>query len=193
MTSEVSAVVGVDLSLTSTGVALVHPDGSVETGLITTKMASPETLLTRAERANTVREEFVEYMYKTLPARGVVVVEGPAPNAKFGKPWDRAGLWWMIVNWCVGSGIPIVEVPPTSRCKYLCGKGNQGKDVVLASAIKRYPEIDIVNNNVADAVGLAMMGRRAIGVPYEDSLPQTHLDAMKGVRWEAFEERIVRT
>jgi Holliday junction resolvasome RuvABC endonuclease subunit len=65
---------------------------------------------------------------------------------------------------------------------YATGRGNKHeKDEVTVALIRRYADAPIQNNDEADATGLAMMGARLLGEPYEKSLPQTHLRAMEGL------------
>jgi crossover junction endodeoxyribonuclease RuvC len=80
-------------------------------------------------------------------------------------------------------GSPVVEVAPALLKKYATGKGNAGKDEVLAAAIRRYPMANITCNDIGDAVVLAAMGARHLGEPIESSLPQVNHTAMEKVAW----------
>ena len=73
---------------------------------------------------------------------------------------------------------PILTVPPPTRAMFATGRGNAGKDEVLAAAIRRYPAWGIAGNDIADATVLAAIGARLLGHPLEESLPQTHLRAL---------------
>lgn len=176
-------VVGVDLSLTSTGVAQVNPNGVIDTWLVKSKAptSGSETLLSRLDRHMGIVSKITDGFSNNH--NKFIALEGPALNSRHGKQWDRAGLWWSLVDTLVFAGYHVVEIPPNNRAKYATGKARVDKDVVLASAIKRYPEADITNNNIADAVILAAMAARHLGFPLEDSLPQTHVDALNGVHW----------
>lgn len=180
-------VVGVDLSLTETGLALIYPTGVIDVWTIKSKAPKEDTLATRYIRKEGISSDLAGLVRAAAvigKKRPLVVIEGPAFASKYGKQWDRAGLWWDVVSHCFQGGFDIVEVPPNVRAKYGAGKA-ANKDVVLASVIKRYPDVEVTNNNVADALLLAAMGRRFLGSPIEESLPQTHLDAMKSVKWES--------
>ena len=73
---------------------------------------------------------------------------------------------------------------PTARAKYGTGKGNAAKDAVLAAVIRRYPAVDVTGNDEADALILAAMGARHLGIPLELSpVPGPCLDALLKVRW----------
>ena len=170
-------VAGIDLSLTSTGLAVIGPDG-VQVHRIQSKGHKDATLIERVVRLRRIAVELDD----RLTGGDLIVIEQPAYSRTTGHMHDRSGLWWLIVN-SLSWHTPVVEVAPTARCKYATGKGNASKDAVLAAVVRRYPDVDVTGNDVADALVLAAMGARALGHPIEASLPQTHLDAMAKVAW----------
>jgi crossover junction endodeoxyribonuclease RuvC len=175
-------VAGIDLSLTSTGVALIttQPDPDRHTRRIESKGQAKATL---AER-NTRLTRLARAVTDEAGGADLIVIEQPAYSRQVGSMHDRSGLWWLVVNILVEDYTgTVVEVSPTTRARYATGKGNAAKDLVLASVIKRYPDWDVTGNDVADALVLAAMGARHLGYPIEMSLPATHLAAMAGVAW----------
>jgi crossover junction endodeoxyribonuclease RuvC len=179
-------VIGLDLSLTSTGVAVATQDGAV-TDRITSKPVPNATLEDRDERLWGIRARVLDH----ASGADLIVVEGPSYGSTTGHQHDRAGLWWLVVDALLRRGQRIVEVPPSSRMKYATGRGNASKDDVLSAVIRRYPHIDVNGNDEADALILAAMGARWLGHPLEGQyhgtaapfLPQTHLAAMDAVHW----------
>jgi crossover junction endodeoxyribonuclease RuvC len=114
----------------------------------------------------------------------LIVLEAPSPGqSRQAGEHLRAGLWWHLVIKLRVKGYPVVEVPPANLKRCATGKGNSPKDHVLAVVIKRYPQVDISSNDIADAVALAMMGARHLGFPVEDSLPQANLAALDRISW----------
>jgi len=180
-------VVGIDLSLTSTGLAEIRwgdPGGGRTHTVCTRRVESngraDDTLADRQKRLH----RLLRSVYDWAGGADLVVIEGPAFSRTTGHMHDRSGLWWMVVDYLTEEfGSLIVEVTPTSRCRYATGKGNAGKDQVLAAAVKRYPDVDVTGNDIADALVLAAMGARHLGHPIDASLPQTHLDAMIKICW----------
>lgn len=170
-------VVGIDPSLTNTGIAIVD-NGKVSVRSIPTKPKG-KSLEDRWHRLNSIRNDVCMAAWDA----DVVVIEGPAYAKSMGSMHDRSGLWWMILDFLYSEeefkGV-IYQVPPTSRAKYAV-RGNAGKDEVLLTVAKRYPNIDFSNNDEADALVLAAMGCRLIDEPLEDSLAQTNLDALKKI------------
>ena len=177
-------VAGIDLSLTSTGIARACwdvPGDGVETitRRVQSKGAVDATLLERDARLSLLVATITDEVWDAR----LVVIESPAYASVSGHAHDRSGLWWCLVRTLLYRGIAVVEVTPQHRMQYATGKGNAGKDTVLAAAVKRYATWDITGNDVADAVVLAAMGARAVGRPIDEPMPQAHLRAMTRVRW----------
>lgn len=186
-----TSVVGIDLSLTSTGVAVVNHKGATAVQRVRSKAPStprnaktgkpePATLEQRHERLQSIWRKVVQLARWAE----LVVVEQPAFSAQGGQHHDRSGLWWDVVHELLNLGVPLVEVTPGAVKKYATGKGNAGKDDVLAAVVRRYAAVaEVGNNDEADALVLAAMGARHLGFPLEESLPTKHLEALEAVRW----------
>ena len=183
MLSQNRPIVGIDLSLTSTGVTVIGVDGTITTHLVKSKGAKGASLSERALRLLGIQIGVLEL----VPVNAFVVIEQPAYSQTGGSHHDRSGLWWHLVQdlYSVGFDADITEVTPGGLKKYATGKGNASKDTVLAAVVKRYADIDVTDNNVADSVVLAAMGARHEGHPIEDHLPLAHLASMDAVRWSA--------
>jgi crossover junction endodeoxyribonuclease RuvC len=181
-------IVGLDLSLTSTGYCrlelqpgVVGPEAvTITTRRIESKPSKDPTLARRSTRLRKIAGQVT-----SLCAQGdLVCVEGPTYASTTGAAHDRAGLWWLIVGRLTGAGLNVVEIPPANVKTYATGKGNAGKDAVLAAVVMRYQNlVTVTGNDVADALILAAMGARWIGQPIEDTIPATHLRATRTVRW----------
>jgi crossover junction endodeoxyribonuclease RuvC len=161
-------VLGVDLSLTSTGIA---------TGHVTLRHRPPKDL-TGLHRMRWIRTQVL-----ALAALAeLVVIEGLAYASHTGKASERAGLWWMVMDALDEIGAHVAVVSPAGRAKYATGKGNAGKDAVLAAVVKRYPGFEVSGNDQADALVLAAMGLDHLGEPLA-VMPQTHRAALDAVQW----------
>ena len=173
-------IVGLDLSLTSIGIAVIT-DGTATTDRILSKGTKAANLAARERRLRTLMNKISDHTTNA----DLIVIEGPSyGQARQGGQHDRAGLWWLVVSntlrWA--DAPPLVEVPPAARAKYATGKGNAAKDQVLAAVIRRYPHVMVDGNDEADALVLAAMGARHLGAPIDD-LPKVHLEAMVKVAW----------
>lgn len=177
-----NTVVGIDLSLRSTGIAVIHSDGAVTTRTVTSTGKADDDLAAREHRLYVLTQRIVQNGrgYGSPP---LVVIEQPAFSRTVGSQHDRSGLWWFVVRGLVEDGCRVVEVSPTARATYATGKGNAAKDRVLAAVVRRYPGVEVDGNDQADALVLAAMGARHLGRPIDDPMPATHLRAMSAVRW----------
>jgi crossover junction endodeoxyribonuclease RuvC len=186
----VTIAMGLDLSLTGSGVAVLRSpervafsdDPAAEVYTFGERGSNSDTLYERIERIERLVELILGVVHNSMEWPDVVMIEQPAYDQSTGKTHDRSGLWWDVVRSLAKiKAIPVIEVG-TSKVKiYATGKGTNRKDAIMAAAIRRYPEIEISNNNESDAAVLAAMGMRLLGAPIEESLPQTHLRAMEGL------------
>jgi len=176
-------VVGVDTSMTRTGIALAYEDLPPMLYSITSTGHKGDDWRTRYLRLVHLRDEIVE----CIPGGSLVMIESPSYGSQSTSMHDRSGLWWWMYDALNLKGCHIVTVAPSQRMKYATGKGNAAKDAVLAAAVRRYDRITIKNNDEADAVVMMAMGCRLIGRPVDD-VPKTHLAALDKIEftpWEA--------
>lgn len=169
-------VTGLDLSLTSTGLAVLV-DGTAHVTRLGSTPAG-DTVTHRHHRLLWIANEVLEW----CTGSDLVVLEGPSYGSTTGHQHDRSGLWWLVVHRVLNAGLPLAVVPPTSRARYATGKGNAGKDAVLVAVVRRYPEVDVTGNDQADALVLAAMGARKLGHPI-DAVPKPCRLAMGGAAW----------
>lgn len=177
-------VTGIDSSLTSAGVAQIawrdSPNPMVTLDRVQSKGTKFDTIAQRSIRLRTMAGRITGLAVGS----DLVVIEGPSFASSGGSGHDRSGLWWLIVARLTGMNLPVVEVPPTTLKVYATGRGRVDKDEVLAAVIKRYAHAaDVTGNDVADALALAAIGMRHLGVPIEPSLPETHTRALKGIKF----------
>jgi crossover junction endodeoxyribonuclease RuvC len=172
--STVPLVVGIDFSMTSTGIA--RSDGLLTH--VFSKGKQDDSLQAREARLRRIVREVVKY----VDGAELVLIEGPSYASKFGHAHDRSGGWWLLVSALLEAVPRVVEITPTSRMTYATGKGNAAKDLVLAETVKRYPQWDVKDNDAADALVLCAMGMDHLGHPIVE-LPQTHRRTLAKVAW----------
>lgn len=155
-------VTGLDLSLASTGWAMVT-DRQVEVGRITSKPAGAH-LNDRSTRLRTITQR----VWNHAAAADLVVIESPTYSGKTtGHMHDRSGLWWLVTARLTGAGIPTIEVELHTLKIFATGKGNTDKDGVLLAAARTFPQVPITGNDEADALWLAALGARYLGHPID--------------------------
>lgn len=161
-------VLALDLALTTTGYA--GPSGS--------GTFSPPTEADRGmARLAWIRDEVLFLAEGT----DLVVLEGYS-FASRGRQHATGELGGVVRLALWERAVPVVEVPPSSLKKYATGKGNSGKDQVLAAAIRRLG-FKGHDHNEADALWLLAMTRDHYGLPDVPSVPKAHRSALDGVEW----------
>lgn len=180
-------IVGLDLSLTATGVAAVDLAERNVRFVLVKSPAEGDEISDTVARINTAVDR-IKGAFTREPT--LVIIEAPSLGSRFGKPHERAGLWWKVVDWACAEGHIVVQVRPRSRAKYIAGhrpvaaprKGPDKREVVSASR-EEFPAFRaLANDNVADAFGLARIGARASGSPIDSSTPQ-RVEVVAAVRW----------
>jgi crossover junction endodeoxyribonuclease RuvC len=173
-------VVGIDMSLTATGCATISDH---ELGLVT--RVSTVTSAGRrgdnpAQRARRLRQ-LADDVLDPLGRPDLVVVEGPSIMSKGGSNWDRAGLWWLVVDALIAADIPVAIAAPTVVKKFAAGKGNADKAAVAANMTRLWPDVEPLNDNEFDALALATMGAAHLGIAVPTRAH--HADALLKVEW----------
>lgn len=172
-------IYGLDVSLTNTGIAWEHGGGHL--ARVKSKGTKAATWGERQQRIWSVQHQIVA----KLRDPSLVVIEAPAYATYTGSVHDRSHLWWLVVDSLAQRGVPVAFCPPTNRAKFATGKGNAGKTAVVEQVARRLGHLwtDIGgDDNAADAAALCAMGHEWAGAPLVE-MPQTHLDAMRGVVW----------
>lgn len=182
-------VVGIDPSLTSTGIALVR-DGKVKELYHRGSTSSGESVRDRSDRISGLADDVVSSLHGLR--FDAMVIEAPSHGSRFGKPHERAGLWWAIVSqFAYELDAPVYEVAPQSRAKYATGNGGSKKAIVYAAVKETYGpllvgnplNVTLSNHDEGDALLLASMGSRVLGCPVEAAEPsEGQLAALTSLR-----------
>lgn len=146
-------VCGVDLSLTSTAVSALHTGtGDLYLHRVRSSGKATDSLFSKLDRYRDLAQKVAQAACSSSPA--LVAIEGAQfSTSKDTSAHRRAGLWWRTVDMITSAGFVVVEVPPTTLKKWGTGKGNASKDMVLASAVRRWSQV--TQNDEADAAWLA--------------------------------------
>lgn len=180
-------VIGIDVSLTSTGVArldwtpwhsVYDPDvdavhlieGDHHWSPMVHSVASKGSRdAGLSERWDRVRD-MAKRVNGLIPRRTrLAVIEAPSYGSQGGSSWDRAFLWWSIVDCLLVHEIPVVQVAPTTRALWATGKGGSDKAAVSAAIARIWPAAELWNSDEVDALALASIGIQILGdaVPFD--------------------------
>lgn len=154
---------GIDVSLTSTGVAVATQNGDAQTELVKTSGKMTDTIDDTAIRLGNIITEVFNFAASVDP--DVIVIETATFSThKDSSAHRRAGLWWALVM-VLREHWPVVGVSPTQLKKYATGKGNAPKEAVLMSVAKMWGHGVVEDGNFdrADSMVLATMGSQYLG------------------------------
>jgi hypothetical protein len=185
-------VVGVDLSLTATGLA--WPDGVTMTygqsGLSTiTSVGSRAAALRALVEGLSARIVGRTYLDSGLPS--LVVLEGLIKRGgSAGISTEKAFVWWRLVEVLTHHyGIPVMEASVSTGKQYVTGHGDGNKREMVDAVKRHFPAWEIRktgakgqplktdDENKADAVAFMALGCHLLGHPLVE-LPAHHLKAL---------------
>jgi Holliday junction resolvasome RuvABC endonuclease subunit len=178
-----TVVLGIDMSLTGTGLAAVTSDGGFT---VTTEGSTGKRGDTLADRDRRLADlaRRIGLFVENWDDYTLAVIEGPAIMAKGGSNWDRAGLWWLTVYTALDPARTAVAAPTTVK-KWAAGKGSADKAAVAGGVTRLWPEFECGSDNEADALALASMGAQRLGWRLFPKRAH-HSDALLKVEWPAF-------
>jgi Holliday junction resolvasome RuvABC endonuclease subunit len=162
-------VIGLDLSLTCTGVA-----GLGWTDRIRTKLRGDERLAY-------MEDQITSY----IRCADLVVMEGPS----FGHSGPRyhedlAGLRILVRRYCHRQGLPYAVIPPSNLKLYTAGRGNASKGEVRSAIADRYDvhTEGVGRYDMADAYGALAAASdwldQSLG-----TVPEKNAGALAGCQW----------
>lgn len=168
-------VIGLDLSMTSSGVCLFSLDYETE-GLKVTTRAITSKPAPVAERTPNVRARRLDDIVKTIRRDVAVVrpdlacVESPVPNRRMKSAMllERGAVYWMTLAMLDYHGVEIVEVAPRERALYATGDGDADKVSVAASMVAEHGR-EFATDDECDAFVLALIAARLLGTPLDES------------------------
>jgi Holliday junction resolvasome RuvABC endonuclease subunit len=147
---ETMNVLGVDCSLTSTGIAMYNAKKGYHTVTrIVTKSGVPE-----GDRLALIFNQFSSIVKGKLIS--LVVMEGPS-FASTNRSFSMGAAYGVIKMVCSMEGIRLVEIPPLKLKKYFTGKGTAGKGTMLDTALSL--RISVSNHDEADAAACCCLAR----------------------------------
>jgi crossover junction endodeoxyribonuclease RuvC len=145
-------IVGLDLSLTSTGIVTYAMSSAVECNKVV-KTTNKYDYMTRYNKI------LAEIEIEIAETEAIFFIEGYALGS-FSKSTAMSNLMELggiIKFYLWENGVDFIVVPPTSLKKFVTGKGNSKKEDVKLGIYKRYGR-EFVTSDEADAFGLMAFG-----------------------------------
>lgn len=164
-------ILGIDLSLTSTGISV-----NGETGTITTQAKGAERLsIISLAILDAIIDNSVE----------IVAIEGYSFASRNSQAFSIGELGGVVRTRLWERNIPYVDIPPTCRAKFATGRGNAAKTEVMSSISAKTGMIFAGKgaDDMCDAWILEEMCRTVIGIS-EHEWSATQLLALDKIDWE---------
>lgn len=198
-------VVGLDISLASTGFADIEQFGgtgpgwgyllksnAIKTERAKTLKGKQPTLLEQHTRLQLIEDRVISMCLDFGPKPALVVVEATSPGSTGFMQVLIFGCWWRVTGRVLRSGLTVVEVSPSQVKEYATGSGSTRgktkvtKEMVVAAVNDRY-DVGAVRlrpseNDRADAIVLAAIGARLLGHPIDPHIPAANLRALTKIR-----------
>ena len=147
--------VGIDLSLTSTGLVFLTGDGMVDSFNIKTKPKNGSVTHRIAYIRDQIMNKFDTFsMVEDKPK--FVAIEGYAMGIRGGRSFTIGELGGVVKEHFRQRGIDVYIVPPNNLKKFISGKGTGDKDMVRLELYKKYG-LELPTNDEVDAAVLALM------------------------------------
>jgi len=168
-------IVGIDPSLTSTGICTMDEHGKL---LSTLAINSEFVGMKRLHDIKRQLEPECSYNTPNENEKVAVFIEGYSFGSMNGR--EALGeLGGMIRLMLYEKGIEFVDVPPTTLKKFTTGKGNADKIAMAIATLKNWA-VDFPTTDQTDAYCLAMFGRGYLGLM--DELTVFRKEAIEAVR-----------
>lgn len=160
-------VIGLDLSLSNTGIAVWNRTGTPKNqadcdsyflefySLLSGQNNDLDARLLTMVNSIMLEPCFSDEARNILPE--LVVLEGLSFASNMGKSQERAALHYMVRQQMIAMGLPFIVVPPSSLKKFICKVGFAKKELMMKEVFRRYG-VDAADNNQADAAGLCFFG-----------------------------------
>lgn len=142
--------IGVDQSLTATGFVVLDERANIEEKkIIKSKLKGVERLLE-------LEEELHASLHLYRGDINVVYIEGYSFGSRVGQAFSIGELGGIFRRCLTKFPVSYKVIPPTVLKKFVTGKGNAKKELILKEVLKKW-NVDLDDNNLADAYGLARM------------------------------------
>ena len=147
---------GIDPSISATGLIIIDNNVNIiEEKLICTKKKDhPQDIEYRILEIIQKLQCLLNYKDKIK----LVLIEGISYGSTGDGAAQLAALNYAIRIWLLLQNIPYKEIPPSSVKKFVTGKGNCKKNLMLKEVYKKW-NVDFSDDNLCDAYSLARLAK----------------------------------
>ncbi len=140
--------IGLDPSFTGAGIITLNEKGDI----VTSKLFETKSTEEMEDRIVSIWKEIKKYIEKD----SIIYMEGISYNSKGDAGLQLSALHYYIRIMLKSENLKYKVIPPTVLKKFITGKGNVKKNVMLLKVYQKFG-IEFDNDNLADAYSLARM------------------------------------
>lgn len=175
-----TTVVGIDHSLSRTGLAIIRDDADPE--LITVASTGKDTD-TRLQRGQRMREMRTAIMDQVPRDTVLAVIEGMSFGHNLPGQDRIHHLWWLLADAFDLLRIPLAVIPPNTLKKFTTDDGWADKPKMRAGLSVMWPGLRIPNHDAGDALAAATAGAVHLGMPLLFLVLERHRLALSKLEW----------
>ena len=142
--------VGIDHSLLNNGLVVLDKNAEI---VDQKSFGSPDSKMLMEKRLLDIMENF-KFLLDLKPE--IVYIEGPAFQAKGRSILEMGALHYLIRLFLFSHKINYKIIAPATLKKFITGKGNSKKELMLLKVYKKFG-VEFEDHNLADAYSLARM------------------------------------
>lgn len=147
--------IGIDPSMNSTGLVILDDDYKI----ILSKIISSDKKADNAIRIKSLGDNIIHEIVKYQNIEPITCcVEGISFSSNGRGTAQQAGLHYYICTQLIRQDVEYVVCPPTTLKKFVTGKGQCHKDLMLLKVFKKWGE-EFESSDLCDAYSLARYGK----------------------------------
>jgi Holliday junction resolvasome RuvABC endonuclease subunit len=175
-------VAGLDLSLTSAGVGILHNGQPIHCSHHGFPGHNGASYQARSRRVRKQAHD-VTQAAQTHGRPDLIVIEGHPSGVKISAhEFDRSGLWHGVFGVFDHAGIPIAVIHPMTLKTWTTGTARADKDAMIAT-VEGWYGITVACDDEADGLALATAGAFHLGDPMPFEIRPRHTSGLEAVSW----------
>jgi len=144
--------IGLDLSLTGTGVVVIDTAGTI----ISQDLIKTNSKQDMEERFDDILNKIFDIIGKYPKEDIIIYMEGLSFGSSGQSMLELAGLHYIVRHMFWTHKYNFTVIPPSKIKKFITGKGSCKKELILLYVFKKFG-VTIEENNIADAYCLAQL------------------------------------
>jgi crossover junction endodeoxyribonuclease RuvC len=159
-------VIGLDLSLTGSGVAAIDVVTAALTTAVHSSPVPAASLAAHAARHRALADGIIAQVVVADPVLALIEGLQFSVKSRDSSLTRRGFLWWAVIEGLCAARVPVMEVGQSQIKQFATGKGNASKNEVCVAYGRTWPDAALGRNieDRADAAFAAALGAAWLGV-----------------------------